>query len=77
MKTTMLNTRNFIEVETGKGPMLIAIDKIILVQRDPNSPSDRCFIYLVEGDYYKVLVEMSYDDMRKLLEPFGIVIPIK
>lgn len=77
MKTTMLNTRNFIEVETDKGPMLIAIDKIILVQRDPNSPSDRCFIYPVKGDYYKVLVEMSYDDMKKLLEPFGIVIPVK
>lgn len=72
MKTTTNDTRNFIEVGTDKGPMLIAIDKIILVQRDPNSPSDRCLIYPVKGDYYKVLVEMSYDEMRKLLEPFGI-----
>ena len=76
MKTTMLNTRNFIEVETDRGPMLIAIDKIILVQRDPKCPSDRCLIYPVKGDYYMVSVEMSYDEMKKLLEPFGIVIPV-
>lgn len=77
MTTTQNDTRNFIEVETDRGPMLIAIDKIILVQTDPNSPSDRCFIYPVKGDYYKVSVAMSYDEMKKLLKPFGIIIPIK
>lgn len=77
MKTVMHDTRNFIEVETDRGPTLIAIDKIILVQRDPKSPSDRCFIYPVKGDYYMIPVAMSYDEMKKLLAPFGIIIPIK
>ena len=77
MKTKSNTNLNFIEVETDRGPMLIAVDKIILVQMDPNSPSDRCYIYPVKGDYYKVSVAMSYDEMKKLLEPFGIVIPMK
>ena len=77
MKTIMHDTCNFIEVETDRGPTLIAIDKIILVQRDPKSPSDNCLVYPVQGDFYKVSVAMSYDEMKKLLKPFGIVISIK
>lgn len=75
MKTTMDGNLNFIEVETDRGPMLIAIDKIILVQRDPKSPSDRCLIYPVKGDYYMISVAMSYDEMKKLLARFGIAFP--
>lgn len=77
MKTTTHNTRNFIEVETDRGPMLIAIDKIVVVQRDPINPSGNCLVYPVQGDFYKIAVKMSYDEMKKLLEPFGIVVPIK